>query len=28
VLTERHARRLGILPCHQFVVWECLRDSS
>ena len=28
VLTDRQARRLGILPCHQFVVWECLRDSS
>lgn len=28
VLTDRQAQRLAILPCHQFVVWECLRDSS
>jgi hypothetical protein len=28
VLTDRQARLLGTLPCHQFVVWECLVDSS
>lgn len=28
VLTDRQAMRLGTLPCHQFVVWECVRDRS
>jgi SAM-dependent methyltransferase len=26
VLSDQQARRLGILPCHQFVVWECVRS--